>query len=253
MSSLEGKTAVVTGASQGIGATFALRLAAEGASVVASDVASCAKTVEEIRQRGGRAIDVTADVTDAKGVATLMQDAVISYGRLDILINNAALASAIELKPIHEISSEEWTRVMEVNVRGVFECIKAAVPYMREQEYGKIVNMGSGTFLKGAPLLPHYVASKGAIVGLTRSFARELGSYGIRVNCISPGLVMTDAMRGHAFMGNASVMQGQIESRAVKREQIPEDLAGAMIFLSSSQSDFISGQTLVVDGGSFMH
>ena len=142
---------------------------------------------------------------------------------------------------------------MEVNVRGVFECIKAAVPYMREQEYGKIVNMGSGTFLKGAPLLPHYVASKGAIVGLTRSFARELGSYGIRVNCISPGLVMTDAMRGHAFMGNASVMQGQIESRAVKREQIPEDLAGAMIFLSSSQSDFISGQTLVVDGGSFMH
>lgn len=253
MSSLEGKTAVVTGASQGIGATFALRLAAEGASVVASDVASCAKTVEEIRQRGGRAIDVTADVTDATAVVKLMQDAVTSYGRLDILINNAALASTIELKPIQDISSEEWTRVMEVNVRGVFECIKAAVPHMRKHEYGKIVNMGSGTFLKGAPLLPHYVASKGAIVGLTRSFARELGSYGIRVNCISPGLVMTDAMRGHAFMGSTSVMQSQIESRAVKREQVPEDLAGAMIFLSSSQSDFISGQTLVVDGGSFMH
>lgn len=253
MTSLTGKTAVVTGAGQGIGATFALRLAAEGASVVAADIASCAATVEAIRQQGGHAIDVTTDVTDAKAVARLMQHAVSTYGRLDILINNAAVSSTLELKPIQEISSEEWTRVMEVNVRGVFECIKAAVPQMRAQDYGKIVNIGSGTFLKGAPLLPHYVASKGAVVGLTRSFARELGSYGIRVNCISPGLVMTDAMREHSFMGSAAVMQGQIESRAVKREQVPDDLAGAMIFLSSPQSDFISGQTLVVDGGSFMH
>lgn len=253
MNSLAGKVAVVTGASRGIGATFALRLAAEGASVVASDIASCTGITDQIQQKGGRAIGMTADVTDGKAVARLMQEAVSTYGSLDILINNAALASALELKPIEDISSEEWTRVMEVNVRGVFECIKAAVPQMRAQNYGKIVNMGSGTFLKGAPLLPHYVASKGAVVGLTRSFARELGSYGIRVNCISPGLVMTDAMRGHSFMGDPAVMQSQIESRAVKREQIPDDLAGAMIFLSSPQSDFISGQTLVVDGGSFMH
>jgi NAD(P)-dependent dehydrogenase (short-subunit alcohol dehydrogenase family) len=253
MSVLAGKTAVITGASQGIGAVFAQRLAAEGAAVVASDVKTSAAIVADINQRGGKAIDVIADVTDAGAVRALMQRAVETFGRLDILINNAAISSTLDLKPIDQISSEEWSRVMDVNVRGVFECIKAATPIMRKQQYGKIVNMGSGTFLKGAPLLPHYVASKGAVVGLTRSFARELGTSGIRINCISPGLVMTDIMRGHAYMGSEAIMQSQIESRAIKREQVPEDLAGAMIFLASPQSDFISGQTLVVDGGSFMH
>jgi NAD(P)-dependent dehydrogenase (short-subunit alcohol dehydrogenase family) len=253
MGVLDGRAAVVTGAGQGIGSIFARRLIEEGASVVLSDLAPCTATLEAIGQCGGRAIDVTADVTDGASVTALMKVAAGAFGRLDILINNAAIASAIEFKPIHEISSEEWTRVMDVNVRGVFECIKAAVPYMREGGYGKIVNMGSGTFLRGMPLLPHYVASKGAVVGLTRSFARELGVYGIRVNCISPGLVMTEAMRGHAVMGSEDFMQSQIKGRAIGREQLPEDLAGAMVFLSSPQSDFITGQTLVVDGGSLMH
>lgn len=253
MSSLEGKVAVITGAGQGIGAVFAERLAAEGAFLVLADIVPCERVAQHIERIGGRAIAVTADVTNEASVVSLMDAAIRSFGGLDILINNAAIASALEMKPIHQISSLEWTQVMDVNARGVFECIKAAVPHMRKKKYGKIVNMGSGTFLKGTPMMPHYVASKGAVVGLTRSLARELGAFGIRVNCISPGFVMTDEMRGHPFMGSEEFTQGQINSRAIGREQIPGDLAGAMIFLSSAQSDFISGQTLVVDGGSFMH
>lgn len=253
MGALDGRVAVVTGAHQGIGAIFARRLAAEGASVVASDIGDCADTVASIKATGAPSIAIRADVTDASSVVDLMAQTTRTFGKLDILVNNAALSSVLRMKPIDEISSEEWSRVFDVNVRGMFECIKAAAPHMRERGYGKIVNMGSGTFLKGMPNLPHYVASKGAVIGLTRSFARELGRDGIRLNCISPGLVMTEEMRSHPFLGREDVMQSHIESRAVPREEVPDDLAGALVFLSSAQSDFISGQTLVVDGGSFMH
>ncbi|EAQ02020.1 Short-chain dehydrogenase/reductase SDR [Pseudooceanicola batsensis HTCC2597] len=253
MKQLENRIAIVTGGAQGIGPVTGARLAAEGAKIVLADVAPCEKAVEAIRGTGGQATSVRVDVTDAAQVAEMVEHCRRTFGAPDILINNAALASALDFKPIEAISSEEWARVFDVNVRGVFECTKAVAPAMREGGYGTIVNMGSGTFLKGMAGLPHYVASKGAVVGMTRAFARELGSDGIRVNCVSPGLVMTEEMREHATMGSEAVASAQIGSRAIPREQVPEDLAGAIVFLCTGNSDFITGQTLVVDGGSFFH
>ncbi|WP_163852224.1 SDR family NAD(P)-dependent oxidoreductase [Pseudooceanicola aestuarii] len=253
MGKLENAIAIVTGGAQGIGPETAAHLAAEGARVVLADIAPCDAAVETIRRAGGQVTAVRTDVTYPAQVAAMVDHCCRTFGDPDILINNAALASALDFKPIEAISSEEWTRVFDVNVRGVFECTKAVTPIMRRAGYGKIVNMGSGTFLKGMAGLPHYVASKGAVVGMTRSLARELGPHGIRVNCVSPGLVMTEQMRDHATMGTDAVMSAQIDGRSIPREQVPEDLAGAILFLCSRSSDFITGQTLVVDGGSFLH
>ena len=253
MGQLENRIAIVTGGAQGIGPITGARLAAEGARILLADIASCDDAVTMIRNAGGQVDSVQVDVTDSAQVANMVTTCERIFGAPDILINNAALTSSLEFKPIEAISSAEWSKVFDVNVRGMFECIKAVTPVMRKSGYGKIVNMGSGTFFKGMAHLPHYVASKGAVVGLTRSFARELGGYGIRLNCVSPGLVMTDQIRVHPTMGSDAVAQAQIQGRSIPREQVPEDLSGAILFLCSGQSDFITGQTIAVDGGSFMH
>lgn len=248
---LAGRVAIVTGAAQGLGASFAMELALQGARVVVGDVAATDATCEAIRASGGEAIGRRADVTDAASVAALIGEAKAQYGRLDVVVNNAALSGTVEMTPLTEIATADWDRVLAVNTRGVFEMIKASVPVMREQGGGSIINIASGTAIKGSPGLLHYVASKGAVISMTRASARELGDYGIRVNCIAPGLIMSDGTRNNKSWTEAA-RAANVASRSLKRDADPADLVGALIFLASSDSAFMTGQTLAVDGGSVM-
>lgn len=252
MGRLDGKVALVTGAAQGIGATYALALAKEGAAVCVSDLQAPTQTRDAVIAAGGKALAVAADVTNPDSVSAMVQAAVDQLGGADILVNNAALFGKLALKPFEQISSAEWDAVMTVNVRGVFECTKAVLPHMRKRGYGKIVTVASGTVFKGTPMMLHYVTSKGAIVAFTRSLAREVGGDGVRVNCIAPGLTMSDNVRENPAWAN-DIVTGNIATRAIKRESEPSDLIGTLIFLCASDSDFMTGQTVVVDGGSVMH
>jgi len=249
---LSGRVAIVTGAAQGIGARYAAALAAAGAAVVCGDVVDAAGVVQRIREAGGRALALHADVTSAASMQALVTATVEAFGRIDILVNNAGLFANLAMKPFDQIDAAEWDRVMAVNVRGPFECAKAVVPQMRRQGYGKIVNIGSGTVFKGAPMLLHYVSSKGAVTAMTRALARELGDAGIRVNTLSPGLTASEnTLANPAWQG--AVSANNIASRAIKREVTPEDLCGTLVYLASADSDFVTGQVIVVDGGSVMH
>lgn len=249
---LAGRVAIVTGAAQGIGARYAQALAAEGAAVVCADVVNSQATVAAITTAGGRALDVRVDVTSPESTRAMAEVATRAYGRIDILVNNAGLFTNLALKPFEQIESAEWDKVMAVNVRGPFECSKAVLPAMRAQGYGKIINIASGTVFKGAPMLLHYVSSKGAVVAMTRSMARELGDAGIRVNTLAPGLTASEnTMANPAWQGALSA--NNIATRAIKREVTPEDLCGTLLYLASRASDFVTGQVVVVDGGSVMH
>ncbi|HXP94646.1 MAG TPA: glucose 1-dehydrogenase [Candidatus Binatia bacterium] len=253
---LAGKVTIVTGAAQGIGAAYARALAAEGARLMLCDVQPADEVAREIEAGGGEAAACVADVTDARAVAEMVQQTERRYGGVHVLVNNAALFGTLKLQPFTEIQSEEWDRVMAVNTRGPFECVKAVVPAMRRQKYGKIVNIASGTLFKGTTHLMHYVASKGAVVAMTRVMARELGEDRICVNCIAPGLTMSENVRrmyGKQGEYGALHSTGTVNSRCFKREEVPEDITGALVFLASAESDFITGQTLLVDGGSVLH
>jgi len=249
---LTGRVAIITGAAQGIGAEYAHRLAAEGAAVAVADIADGSEVVAAITAEGGKAIALHVDVTNADSVRAMVQGTVESFGHIDVLVNNAGLFATLEFKSLDKISSAEWDRVMSVNVRGVFECCKAAAPEMQRRQYGKIVNIASAIVFKGTPLLAHYVASKGAVVALTRALARELGEAGIRVNSLAPGLTVSDNVASNPSWQGA-ISSNNIASRAIKREALPADLAGTLVYLCSEESDFMTGQALVVDGGSIMH
>ena len=252
MARLQDKVAIVTGAAQGIGAAYATALAAEGAKVALCDLKAPDDVAKAIENAGGEAIARACDVTDRAAVEALAAATEQRFGGLHFLINNAALFANLSLKPFFDIESTEWDRVMTVNVRGSFECARAVFPAMKRQGYGKIVNIASGTVFKGAPMMLHYVSSKGAIVGMTRALAREVGDYGIRVNCLAPGLTMSEGVVANKDWAGA-VVSNNVASRCIKREATPEDLTGALIFLVSPESDFMSGQTMVVDGGSVTH
>jgi NAD(P)-dependent dehydrogenase (short-subunit alcohol dehydrogenase family) len=247
---LTGKVAIITGAAQGIGAEYARALSAEGAAVIVGDVSDASPVAAAIRDNGGKAVAVNCDVTDAASVKAMVATALEHFGRVDILVNNAALFGKLKRKPFEDIESAEWDRMMAVNVRGAFECVKAVSPVMRSQKYGKIINIASGTVFKGQTNLLHYVTSKGAIVAMSRSLAREMGEDGIRVNTLAPGLVMSENVKSNYATGQ---VQGTVNSRAIKREITPEDLCGTLIYLCSSESDFVTGQVIVVDGGAVMH
>ena len=251
MARLTGTAVIVTGAAQGIGAAYAKALAAEGAKVMLCDIDAPDQVVQEIREARGEAIGQVCDVTDAKSVAALVRATEQKFGGVQVLVNNAALFGKIAMRPFMEITSEEWDRVMTVNTRGSFECVKAVFPVMKRQGYGKIINIASGTVFKGTPLMAHYVSSKGAIVGMTRALARELGDHGIRINALAPGLTLSEVVKGRNDYG--ALRTANVASRSLKREEEPSDLIGAMIFLASHDSDFMTGQTMVVDGGSAMH
>jgi NAD(P)-dependent dehydrogenase (short-subunit alcohol dehydrogenase family) len=250
--SLAGRVAIITGAAQGIGAQYAHALAAAGASVTVADVQDTQPVAQAIVAAGGQALAVKADVTDPVSVRGMVAATIEHFGKVDILINNAALFGNVVFKPFEELESAEWERMMTVNVRGVFECCKAVSPAMRKNGYGKIVNIASAIVFKGAPMMLHYVASKGAIIAMTRSLARELGNDGIRVNSLAPGLVMSEnVLANPAWKG--AVVDNNVASRALKRDATPEDMTGTVIYLCSEASDFVTGQVLVVDGGSIMH
>ena len=250
MARLQGKVAIVTGGAKGIGAEFAKALAAEGATAVIADIADGSGVVGSIRQLGGSGCEVPADVSDEAAVARLVEDVRSRFGRIDVLVNNAAVYASLEPQPFVDIDVALWDRVMAVNVRGSFLMAKHVAPVMIAQGAGKIINVSSGTAYKGQPtLMTHYITSKGAIVSLTRALSRELGEHGICVNTLAPGLVLSDSIlqnRPHLEMSEARV----IASRALKRHGHPRDLIGAMLFLASSDSDFVTGQTIAVDGGS---
>ncbi len=251
MARLDGRVAIVTGAARGIGAAYAGALAAEGAQVVVTDILDPAKTVDEILAAGGIAIGVVADVTDDASMLEMTRQTVDAFGKIDICVTNAALFADLKQQSFSDIDLDEWDRVMRVNVRGVFQTIKAVMPEMKKQQYGKIINISSGTVFKGVPMMLHYVSSKGAILALTRALAREVGNDNICVNAIAPGLTMSEKLADSEQWAN--VKDANAASRAFKRDELPEDLVGAVVFLASSDSDFITGQTLVVDGGSAMH
>jgi len=243
--------AIVTGAAQGIGRTYALALAEAGAKVCVSDIVIPDETVAAVVAAGGEASGIVADVSDQASLDAMVTHCMESFGRLDILVNNAGMFGSLKMQNFSEIAIEEWDRVMAVNVRGVWQAITAAVPAMKRSGGGKIINISSGTAFKGSPHLLHYVTSKGAVIALTRAIARELGGSNICVNAIAPGLVMSRNVQAHPDWQNAAA--SIVSSRAIKRDSTPEDLIGALLFLASPESDFVTGQTLVIDGGSVMH
>ena len=252
MGRLDGRVAIVTGAAQGIGAAYARRFAEEGAKVAICDVKDCTNVVNTITQSGGEALGMEVDVSDEGQVAAFVARTVERFGRVDVMVPNAAIFAALHRRSFLDIGVEEWDRVMAVNVRGTFVCIKAVVPQMKEQGYGKIVNISSATVQLGVPWMLHYVSSKGAVDAMTRAAARELGDFGIRVNSIAPGFTMSEqieAQRGDLQFN----IDMNLAGRAFKRDEMPEDLLGTVVFLASAESDFITGQTVLVDGGLVMH
>lgn len=247
MGRLDGKTAVITGAGRGIGAVMAKRMAEEGANVVVTDVLDTADTVAVIKNAGGKAIGLNVNVTSDEDLMAMVEATVKEFGALDILVNNASIFAALEPKPFMQIDNDEFDKVMTVNARGVHQATKAVVPTMIKAGGGKIVNIASGTFYYGPPGLSHYTASKGAVIALTRGYARELGDKNIQINAIAPGLTESESIKGHTGFDMARAPT--VASRSIKREMVPEDLLGSLIFLITPDSDFMTGQTLNVDGG----
>ncbi len=251
---LQDRVAIVTGAAHGIGKVYAMRLVAEGAKVAIADLdlAGAEAVAKEITDSGGDAIAIACDVSDEEAVAAMVATTVKAFGRVDILVNNASMFSVVPMSRVgfEDIDLAEWRKMMDVNVAGTWLACKAAVPEMRKNGYGKIVNISSGVVFKGVPMRVHYVASKAAIIGFTRTLAREVGGDGITVNCIAPGGTLSEENPSEEML---EARQKKTADRAIKRVQLPEDLAGAMAFFASDDSAFITGQTLVVDGGSVMH
>jgi NAD(P)-dependent dehydrogenase (short-subunit alcohol dehydrogenase family) len=251
MERLKGKVAIVTGAGSGIGKALARRLASDGASVVIADVARFSESAAEIaKATGSRSLGLQVNVSSENDVERMAAEAVRAFGRIDILVNNAAVFSSLKLKPFEEIGVDEWRKVMDVNIMGVALCCRACVPHMRKAGGGRIINLASGAPIKGVPLFLHYISSKGAVIAMTRGLARELGKDGITVNSLAPGFTLSENVAkdpAHVQAGERTRL-----TRAIQRDETPEDLVGAVSFLASADAAFITGQTLVVDGGSAM-
>lgn len=249
---LKGKVAIVTGGARGLGKAYASRLYEEGAKVVVADILDATNVVQTIDKREGEALALYTNVSEEESTQEMARKTIEHFGRIDILINNAAISTTIVKKPFYEISANEWNEVIQVNLKGVFLCCKAVYPQMKKQGKGKIINISSGTFFKGLPNFIHYVTSKGGIIGFTRALAREVGGAGICVNAISPGYTLTEVLTEKPHDPEEFV-RDIVSSRCFKRDELPEDITGTIVFLASEESNFITGQTIVVDGGSVFH
>ncbi len=248
MGALDGKVAIVTGGAQGIGLAIAQGLAREGARIVIADVARAEEAAAAFPDGVGLAVDVSSEAD----VQRLADETVARCGRIDVLVNNAGLYASLAMRPFTEIPLEEWKRVMDVNVASMFLTCRAVVPVMRAQGGGKIVNISSGTPFRGVPFLLHYVTSKGAIVALTRALAKELGKDTILVNCVAPGFTMSEGVKQHPEVVE-KLRDVSVAARTLQRDQEPDDVVGAVVFLSGPGSDFVTGQTMVIDGGQYFH
>ncbi len=248
MGLLEGKVALVTGAAQGIGRALADGLAAEGARIVVADL----RGAEEAAARYDGGVGITANVADENDVRRLTEEAVAQCGGIDLLVNNAGLYASLEMRPFDQIPLAEWRQVMDVNVASMFLTARAVVPVMRGRGGGKIVNISSGTPFRGVPFLLHYVTSKGAIVAFTRALARELGKDAILVNCVAPGFTMSAGVEAHPEVVE-KLRDVSVSARTIQRDQVPEDVVGAVVYLCGPGSDFVTGQTIVIDGGQYFH
>jgi NAD(P)-dependent dehydrogenase (short-subunit alcohol dehydrogenase family) len=242
---LENKVSIVTGAAGGIGRAFAIRLGQEGAKVVIADIKECEETAALVRETGADVLPVQVDVSNEQQTLEMARLTAERFGRIDILVNDAAIASGMDFVPLMEVDLDLWDRVMDVNVKGTFLCTRAVFPYMKEQGKGKIINIASGVFIAGSVGIPHYVSSKAAIWGLTRVLAKELGQNGINVNAIAPGYTESGIQLNRDRAPWSPVVPG----KAIERAEVPEDLTGTMVYLASEDSDFVTGNLHVVNGG----
>ena len=249
---LTAKVAIVTGGAQGIGFAVAETLAARGAAVVIADRAGADEAAERLRQSNRQAIGITTDVSSADNTRAMAKAAVDAFGGIDILVNNAGIYSTLTPRPFEEIDPAEWRRVMEVNTLGVFLCCRATLPAFKARGGGRIINISSGVAFKGNPYMAHYVASKGAVVSLTRALASELGRYNVLVNSVAPGFTVSDGVKANAALV-AGVKEASLRGRLLARDMTPEDVVGAVAFFAGPDAAFITGQTLVVDGGAYFH
>jgi 3-oxoacyl-[acyl-carrier protein] reductase len=245
---LEGRVAIVTGGGRGLGRAYVEAFAREGAAVVIAEVdaTAAAQAGEAAERSGGRVLAIETDVSEFGAVEAMVAKATEAFGRIDVLVNNAAIYDGIRCAPVEDLTVEEWDRVFAVNVRGAWNCIRAVVPEMKRRGAGKNVNVATGTVLGGTPYMAHYVASKGAIVALSRALARELGPHGITVNTLVPGLTDSGAKKRWEVPEGAPMPRS---TPSLDRRLQPDDLVGAAVFLASSDSDMMTGQLLVVNGG----
>jgi NAD(P)-dependent dehydrogenase (short-subunit alcohol dehydrogenase family) len=248
MGQLDGKVAIVTGAAQGIGRALADGLAREGARIVVADL----RGAEDAAAAYPGGLGLTVDVASEEDVQRLVDETVGRLGGVDVLVNNAGLYASLAMRPFDQIPLEEWRQVMDVNVASMFLTCRAVVPVMRGQGGGKIVNISSGTPFRGVPFLLHYVTSKGAIVAFTRALAKELGKDGVHVNCVAPGFTMSEGVKQHPEVVE-KLRDVSVAARTIQRDQEPEDVVGAVVYLCSPAADFVTGQTIVIDGGQYFH
>lgn len=246
---LSGSVAVVTGAARAIGQEIAVTLAARGATVVSVDLAAATDTVLSVEALGGKAVDLTADVADEDSVQQAFDEVASRFGHIDILVNNAGLFAGLERRPFWDIDATEWDRVTRVNIRSVWLCTRAASSAMRAAGKGTIVNLSSNTVTFGMPNLLHYVASKAAVIGMTRSMAYELGPHGVTVNAVAPGLVTTEITKEWV---SEDYRRQVAEGQCINSPILPADIAKTVAFLCSPDARMITGQTVLVNGGATM-
>jgi NAD(P)-dependent dehydrogenase (short-subunit alcohol dehydrogenase family) len=248
MGQLDGKVAIVTGGAQGIGRAIADGLATEGARIVVADL----RGAEEAAAGYEGGVGIEADVANEAAVHGLVDETVRRLGGVDILVNNAGLYASLAMRPFEQIPLDEWRQVMDVNVASMFLTCRAVAPVMRAAGGGSIVNISSGTPFRGVPFLLHYVTSKGAIVALTRALAKELGKDAIRVNCVAPGFTMSEGVKQHPEVIE-KLRDVSVAARTIQRDQVPEDVVGAVAYLAGPSASFVTGQTIVIDGGQHFH
>ncbi len=243
------KVVIVTGAARGLGQEYARQFARRGASVAVNDLRDCSETLKIIEQEGARGLAAETDVTSAESTAAMAASVVEAFGRIDVLVNNAALYGSLHFAPFDKLDEAEWDATMNVNVQGIWQCCKAVLPTMKEQNSGSIINISSLAATYGMPNGLHYTASKAAVIGATRGLARELGRYDIRVNAVAPNVVNTDAT-GEVFKDKKDkVVEVTLSQQAIRSPLETEDIVGTVLFLGSDHSRLTTGQTIMVDGG----